>query len=236
MTTTERVLATGLAIGLLTAVPSGCGADPEPQAQPSRDQPTDVTEGGEPADPASGAVRPTASVGIEVAADDDRLLVDYSVTNDGKDDLLVVNRLPQPAGAGTSYVDDIAYASGKDDGRVQVAQRVFPWPDSDRIDFGQAPHMGATGLPPGESLDVHLEVAMPLERRQPFGDDLGYGSITLPDPVTDIVFCLGVIAPPYPRGVSPTLDPGDPSLMLLAHGDAAHEAQYLFCSDPVEAG
>ena len=229
VTTIERLLA----IGLLMAVLSGCGDDPATGDPRSDDHPTDVTQGGEPADPASGAARPSASVDFEVAVADDRLLVDYTVTNHGAHDLLVLNRLPQPAGAGTSYVDDIVYVTGLDDGRVQVAQRVFPWPDSVRIDYAQAPQMGATGLAPSGSLDVHLEVPLPLERRQPFGDDLGYGPISLPDPATEVEFCLGVIAPPYPRGVSPALDEDDPTLMLLAHGDAAHQAQYLFCSDPV---
>jgi len=233
-------LAIGL-VGLLVAVLvvlAGCGDDPatgDPQSHEGQpgDRPSGVTGGGEPADPDSGAARPNASVDVEVAVADDRLLVDYSVTNNGAHDLLVLNRLPQPAGAGTSYVDDIAYATGQGDGRVQVAQRVFPWPDDVRIDYAQAPQMGATGLAPSGSLDVHLEVPLPLERRQPFGDDLGYGPISLPDPVTEVEFCLGVIAPPYPRGVSPTLDQDDPTLMLLAHGDAAHQAQYLFCSEPV---
>jgi hypothetical protein len=232
VTTTERCVAVGLVAGLLAAVLSGCSDDSDPE-QPEQEPMSSVTDGGEPADPTSDAARPDASVEFDVTADDS-LRVSYTVTNDGADDLLVVNRLPQPAGAGTSYVDDISYATGQDDGRVQVAQRAFAWPDSDAIDFAQAPEVGATRLPPGESLDVTLEVGLPLERSQPFGDDLGYGDIELPDPVTDAVFCLGVIAAPYPSGVSPRPDEDDPSLVRLAHGDATHDAQYLFCSDPVE--
>jgi hypothetical protein len=81
---------------------------------------------------------------------------------------------------------------------------------------------------------VDLTVPVPLQRHQPFGEDLGYGPIRLPDPASEVTFCLGVIASPYDRSLGLRAGPeGD----TIAHGNAAHDAQYLFCSEsvPVES-
>jgi len=189
-----------------------------------------IEEGGEPDDPAGDVERPDASYDVKVTADAAAVRVEYSLTNDSAQPMLVVNRLPEQAGAGLRYPTHGAYVTGQDDARVLVSQRAFAWPDTDRMDWAQAPRVGVSRLASGESVNVTLVVSRPLARSQPFGDDLGYGRIALPDPAEDVVFCVGVIPAPYPLAIGMTEDDGVPT---IAHGDAANEAQYLFCSDPV---
>ncbi|MEJ7775390.1 MAG: hypothetical protein WKF72_11335 [Nocardioidaceae bacterium] len=225
MTTTVERLSSGLIVLAILIFPTACDADG------SAIDASSVTDGGEPADPSVRVDRPQADFEVEIAVGASDVVVTYTFTNGSDDELLVVNRLPAASGASVEYVSDIAYITGQDDGRALVSQRAFAWPDSDRIDFGQAPQVGATRVEPGGQVAVELSVPLPLERSQPFGDDLGYGTITLPDPVIDVMFCLGVIAPPY----APSLGLEDQAgVTTLAHGNESHAAQYLFCSDPVE--
>ena len=91
----------------------------------------------------------------------------------------------------------------------------------------QAPQIGATVLEPGASLAVTLEVPLPLERNQPFGDDLGAGPIALPDEPSEVRFCLGLL----PRSFTDAA-PDEDGVVLLAQTDASAAVQHLLCSDP----
>jgi len=192
-----------------------------------------IEDGGEPDDPGGKVDRPDASYDVKVTVDETDVHIQYSLSNDSGQPLLVVNQLPVVAGAGLRYRDDLAYVTGQDNDRVQLSQRVFAWPDTDKKNWAQAPRVGVTRLAPGKSVTATISVPRPLTRSQPFGDDLGYGTIALPDPVKDVVFCLGVIPSPWPLAIGMTEDDGVPT---IAHGDASNEAQYLFCSDPKPLG
>jgi hypothetical protein len=106
---------------------------------------------------------------------------------------------------------------------------VFAQPDTDRMDWAQAPKVAATRVAAGSTLRGTVVVPRPLERLQPFGDDLGYGTIALPDPARQVRFCVGVIASPYPV---PVADQADVAAPVLDHSQLNAEAQYLFCSEP----
>ena len=231
MTTTAEHGRAALAVALLLVFAlwaAGCAdsAGGGPDRRP-------VENGGEPADPPGAAEKPPARFVGRLDVGDSGVTVRYSVTNRGREPLLVVNRLPKPSGAGVRYTPDRGYVAGHGEDRVLVSQRAFPWPDSDRIGFAQPPMVGVTRLPPGASTRAEVTVPLPLQRSHPFGDDLGYGTIELPDPVEQVEFCLGVIAPPFPPALSLHRDDGTE---VINHGNAAHQAQYLFCTEPVPLG
>lgn len=183
---------------------------------------------GEPADVRSDVPRPDVTADLEVVPGDDTVVVSYTVTNDGDVPLLLANRLPRVAGAGTSFDDTLAYVTGAGSDAVEISQRLFPWPAGD-VERAQAPQIGATVLEPGATVTVELAVPLPLERNQPFGDDLGDKTITLPDPVSRVSFCLGLL----PRDVTDAA-PDQDGVVLLGHGGAAVDLQYLLCSEAVD--
>lgn len=223
MTTTRRIAAALLG-ALLAASLAGCdddGGTPAPGG-------TSTEDGGEPTDPAVTAPKPKARFDATVSPQQDGVHVSYTFTNDSPGDLLLVNRLPEPSGASVRYTDQLAYVTGEKDDRVLLSQRAFAWPDTDRMAWGEAPRVGVTRVAAGKTVTVELTVPLPLVRRQPFGDDLGYGEIALPDPVESMRFCLGAIAAPYHPAIALRTDDGDPT---IAHGNKSHESQYLFCTD-----
>lgn len=223
MSTTERlrgligVLLLGLLLvsGLSACDDGGEGSNGKPAAS-------------EPADPAGTSTRPAAQFDVQVTPEEDEVQVTYRLVNQGLAPLLVPNRLPVPAGAGVRYLSDQAYVTGGPDGLVQLAHRVFAWPDTDRKTWEVAPRVGVTQVAPGRSVSAELTVPLPLTRNQPFGDDIGYGTIRLPDPVEDVVFCLGVIT-----GSAAIPLHEDDGVLLTEHGNSTNSAQHLFCSDPV---
>lgn len=229
MTTTSRRLAAAVASVLLAATVGGCTDDePTPAGSGST---SSVEDGGEPADPAVTAAKPTATFDATVAPQTDGVRIAYTFTNDSGGELLLVNGLPEPSGASVRYTDQLAYVTAEDDGRVLLSHRAFAWPATDRMSWDAAPRVGVTRVAAGQTKKVELTVPLPLVRRQPFGDDLGYGEIGLPDPVRTVRFCLGAIAAPYHPALG--LQTEDDAT-TIGHGNKTHESQYLFCTEPVD--
>jgi hypothetical protein len=225
--TTTDVRAGLAALALVVALPlalAACGDD-------TSDGTGTTSHGGEPDDPPGEVAAPEADFDADITVSDDGVTVTYTLANRSGGELLVVDRIPSVAGAGVSYASDAAYVTGQPDGRVQIAQRAFAWPDTTSKDWAQAPRVGVTRLADGGSVSATVEVPLPFERSQPFGDDLGDGDIVLPDPVGSTVFCLGVLPTPYDDAIGLSTE-GD--VTTIAHGDAANAGQHLFCSDPVD--
>ena len=136
--------------------------------------------------------------------------------------------MPAYSAAGTAQPDPNAvYVTGvTGTDRVQLAKRAFAMPDSGKT-WVQAAQVGGVVVPDGQSVEESLVVPLPLTRRHPYGDDVGQGVITLPDPVREVVFCLGVLraadAPPHP--------PGD---ITLPHLVSTTSVQHLLCSEPTK--
>ncbi|RYC07442.1 hypothetical protein [Nocardioides zhouii] len=213
-------LAAATLVALLAV--SGCSDTQEEPVETS-------TEGG-PAAPPQEAPRPDVDFDVEVNPGPDAISVSWSLTNTGAAPLLVVDRVPRASGASVAYDPEVTYVVGADDGTVQVAQRLYDLPEGDRISYAQLPRAGATELAPGDSLERDLEVPLPLVRASPWGDDIGFGSIELPDPVTSVQYCLGVVAgDPEPAWGLDRTDDG----ILLNHGGGAVAAQHVLCSDPI---
>ncbi len=194
-----------------------------------------VSEGGEPADPASEVARPAADFRAVVTPRADAVAVRYTFTNRGTDEVLLPDGGREPDGAAPAYVTG-------DGNTITISQRVFAQPDTDRKSWARAPQVPATRVAPGETVRAELRVPRPFVRSQPFGDDLGYGQITLPAPAADVRFCLGVLPAPYPVPVADQVDradhagPGAGAAVVLDHARQNAAAQYLFCTEPVGLG
>jgi hypothetical protein len=216
--------------GLLGASLAGCGDRSSGGEPTEQDADPSIVKGGEPSDPAVDVPAPDASFDADVVVEGDTVRVSYHVTNDGTTPLLLVNQVPDRGSSG-ALSDTRAYVvggvAGGPDGLVQVGHRLFARPDTDRMSWDSDPDVGLTRLRPGRSLDVQVEV--PLERYSPWGDDLGYGTIELPDPVEEVEFCLGVVAEPDPSRIIEQ----DGDALMTTHGSTSD--QYLFCTDPASA-
>ncbi|NYE35953.1 hypothetical protein F4692_001057 [Nocardioides cavernae] len=183
------------------------------------------------------AARPDVELGVEVGVEGTGraglLVVAWTLTNAGHEPLLVVDRVPRPSGASLAWDPRTAYVVGAGDGLVQVASRLFPLPETDRMSWARPPRVGATELAAGASLAREVAVPLPLVRSSPWGDDIGFGPIRLPDPVTSVQYCLGVVTgEPQPSWGLERVD----GVVLLAHGGGAVVAQHVLCSDPVPLG
>lgn len=223
MTTTDRRRLAALAAVLGLAL-GGCGA--------GGDEPGDDPAAGasEPADPPGGVADPGLDLTATVRADDDAVRVSWRLRNTTDGELLVVDRVPRPAGAGTTYDATLAYVTGRGSG-ILVSQRLFPWPDTDRKAWGQAPRAGVTRLAAGAELSRELSVPRPFVRRQPFGDDLGDGPVALPADPDRVTFCLGVVAPPYHPALGLSEEDGTTT---VNHGKVSWESQTQLCAEPVD--
>ena len=177
----------------------------------------------------SGAPQPagtTYHATIEVEAD--QVVVRWHLMNEGKQELLVSDGIPVAAGAGVRLRRDTAYVI-PDGGDVELSQRVFPWPDTDKT-WATAPRVGVTRLAAGDSLTGTVTVPRPLTLSHPFGTDLGDGELSLPDAPARVTFCLGVIAPPLKAALAlKSMNGGE----TIVHGEVPFESQHLFCADPV---
>lgn len=226
MTTTEwrRRLGAVLLAVLVALGVAGCDSS-------GGSGPSSTPAGGEPDDPPGEVAEPAADFDATIDVGDDAVTVRYTLTNRSGGDLLVTDRPPVQVGAGVRYSPDETYVVGQGDGRVQISQRAFATPDPSRVDFAQPPRVGATTLADGEELSGSVEVPVPLARSYPFGDDLGYGEIRLPDPVRQVTFCLGVLPPPYDPAINKQTEDGTTT---IAHDDVSNAGQHLFCSDAVD--
>ena len=158
--------------------------------------------------------------------------VEFTATVDaGSDAVHVVYRLVNTSGSELlAFKNDKVYVTGQDNGRVQLAQRAFAMPDGD-VTWSHPEPADGVRVGNGKELTGELTVPLPLKRSHPYGDDYGDGTIALPDPIKDIVFCLGVVRT---GDVAVALPPGDQ--FTLPHLASTTAVQHLLCSDPVKLG
>ncbi|BCJ47844.1 hypothetical protein GCM10010168_22030 [Actinoplanes ianthinogenes] len=207
-----------LVVALLTAL--GCaGCDTKP------------IEPAEPVDPRPAGTAPLVRFSATVQAGETSVHVRYALDNTSGEPLMVINRVPIYTARPPNEPDPAAvYVVGSTPpGRVQIAERAFPRPDTDRMNWVATPTVGATVVRPGGAVSEEFDVPLPLTRRHPYGDNFGDGTIPLPDPVTEVVFCLGVVrhadlAGHAVRGEGPEI--------TLPHLASVTDVQHLFCSDP----
>jgi hypothetical protein len=177
----------------------------------------------EPADPVSSAAAPAASFNASLTVSPDAVSVSYTLTNKGSSDLLVLNKVPSYDDSGRALENaNAVYVTGRPGGQVVLSKRAFPMPDTDRKSWVQAPQISGAVVAPGASVTEQIVVPRPLKRFHPYGNDIGYGEIKLPDPAKEVLFCLGVLP--------------SAGQLTVAHLSGTTASQYVFCSKPVALG
>lgn len=231
VTTTERrrvVVVLGVAC-MLAVTLAACGDD---QAGPADPGVAGIEAGGEPADPKGAAAIPGVEFTASAEVVDDGVVVDYELVNGSTAKVYLPNRVGRGDDYGRiSHDAAFVYVTGAAHGGVELAKRVFATPDTDRKSWGQPPTVAVTGVAPGDRVSESFTVPLPLERHQPWGNDYGYGEVSLPDRITRIRFCLGVLEAPLPPAAGIEKDDDG---QVVRHGNASNTAQHLYCSDPVE--
>jgi len=193
-------LAVGLAVGLTL---TSCAA--------SRDEPTDPTPSGPP---------PDAAYSVDIATGLAELDISYRLTNRSTEDLVVLNQMPAPPSPPNR--DAVSVIGTSPAGRVQIAKRAFAKPDN--VYEMQPSMVGGVIVGPGASVTETLRVPMPLQRIAPYRNDEG---ITLPDPVIDVVFCVGVL-----RLTEAPVATNDGMVVTVSESARTTSVQHLFCSAP----
>jgi hypothetical protein len=214
VTPTRRLLA-----GAVLALTLGCAAC---SGEPS-----------EPADPRPGTNPPDVGFTTAVEVRGQAVHIAYELTNRSNGKLTVFNRVPafSPSGSLVENPASVYVIGSGPEGRVQIAKRAFHQLESDETDWTTTPLIGVSELEPGRSLREEFDVPLPLERRRPYGDDYGDGPVKLPDPVREVVFCVGAArAADLPAPVSPP--DGSDFGPVLGHVPKVTEPQYLWCSPP----
>jgi len=186
-----------------------------------------TTAPAEPADPPASGNRPAVGFTATVTVDGQAVRISYQLVNQSTDELIVLNRVPAYTTAGTEKADPNAvYVVGRAKSHtVEIGKRAFPMPDTGKKTWVQAPRVAGVTLPPGQSIGEEVTVSLPLQRRHPYGDDFGDGTIALPDPIKELVFCVGVIRRSEAQGAAASGD-----TITLPHLISTTSVQHLFCS------
>jgi hypothetical protein len=184
----------------------------------------------EPADPPVTGPAPDVAFSATVTPQDGSIKISYRLTNRSSGELIVPNKVPVYGAAGSLTPDPNAvYVTGGEDDQAVISKRVFPRPDTDKVNWATTPLTYGVILAPGASVAEDITVPVPLTRRHPYGDDYGDGAIKLPDPVKAVRFCLGVIN----RADLPKAPVKD-GVVTLGHSKDAAGVQHLSCTAAVK--
>jgi hypothetical protein len=184
--------------------------------------PTGPTGPGPTAGPTVG---PGLSFSAEVTAAGGQLRVGYRLRNDAAAPVVALNGVPASDTIDDPPVDPNAvYATVRADGVVEIAKRAFAPPPG--VNPAAPYQLAGTVVAPGAELTEELTVALPLHGRSPYGDD------RLPEPVTRVVFCLGVL----PDSMIGMRRDGTADRPVYGHMEFTVAAQRLLCGQPVNVG
>ncbi|MFC6020417.1 hypothetical protein ACFP2T_30135 [Plantactinospora solaniradicis] len=159
--------------------------------------------------------RPTVNFDAKVAPRAEALDIRYTLRNQGTEP--VVAYVGVDSGDAPRAYD--VYVTARKDGTVEVAKRTFAIPPN--VNADAIGYIEGVVVPPGEEVTEEFSVPLPLEGDRPY-----LSSVKLPEPVREVVFCLGAVlqseaAAPKPaeqgRGKYPLNGP-----------------QHLFCSPPAK--
>lgn len=210
-----ELFALTLALGLLAACTGGEEAAPVPRYDPAV-VPT----------PTATLDSTQLAVDASVEVDATEVVVTWSVTNHTAAPVLVANRVPDRRTGALSERPDRAYVlPGREPGQVELAKRVLPASGDAAGDA--LPSIGVSVVGAGRSLSEVLRVPLPLTAYGPPAPD--YDDLTLPEPPTSVVFCLGILSGRDPAWGLHEQD----GILTVEHG-RAQAGQTTRCSEPVD--
>ncbi|MFI7596702.1 hypothetical protein [Actinoplanes sp. NPDC049681] len=183
----------------------------------------------EPSDPPATGTPPAVRFTSSVESRGQALHIRYELVNESGGELIVLNRVPAHSASGAPVTDPGAvYVTGAGPkGRVEIAKRAFAMPVTDKKTWAQPAQISGVTVRPGRAVSEELTVPLPLHRHHPYGDDYGDGPISLPDPVTEAVFCVGVL-----RATDAPSAGAEAAVVTLPHLSSTTRVQYLSCSPP----
>lgn len=210
-----ELFALTLALGLLAACGGGEEAAPAPRYDPAVvPTPTATLDSAQLGFDASVEVTPT------------EVVVTWSVTNHTQASVLVANRVPdRRTGAFSERPDRTYVLPGREPGRVELAKRVLPASGDAAADA--RPSIGVSEVGAGRSLSEVVRVPLPLTAYGPPAPD--YDDLALPEHITSVVFCLGILSGRDPAWGIREQD----GILAVDHG-GAQEGQTTRCSEPAE--
>jgi hypothetical protein len=160
-----------------------------------------------------------SDIQLDRSSGKERLVIKYSVKNNGSKPVLVFNQGDESnPGPFTVYIEPLA------DGTVEISKRGFLPPDNPSPTYVIYP--GALKLEPGKSINDRVELTLQyITRRRP------YASVTpgagMPETIQKVRFCLG-IAPS--EGVElKTVGDGNKKIWITDFNGLAR--QQLLCSE-----
>jgi hypothetical protein len=195
----SSLVSLGLALALAL---TGCAANPA-----------------EPPDPTPSGLAPDAAFTADIAAGPDGFKISYRLTNRSTEDLIALYGPEPPTRPDRNAVSIIATAVP---GRIQIAKRAFAKPPN--YEEMQESMAGGVIVGPGASVAEQLFVPTPVRSIAPFANIDG---VPLPDPITEVVFCVGVL-----RLREAQVASNDGSVVTVTESAATTSVQHLFCSAP----
>ncbi|MEO3922747.1 hypothetical protein ABGB07_02520 [Micromonosporaceae bacterium B7E4] len=194
----KKLFLAGGAAALSVVALAGCGADAyvdfEPEWSPT-------------------GARPAVNFDAKVAPRGEALDIRYTLRNQGAEPVVAYVGV---AGDAASHAYDV-YVTARKDGTVEVAKRTFDIPPNVNADWVGI--IEGVVVPPGEEFTEEFAVPLPLEGDRPYVSE-----VKLPEPVREVVFCLGVVL----QSEAPAPTPADDGRGKYP----LNGPQHLFCSPP----
>ncbi|MEO3746940.1 hypothetical protein [Plantactinospora sp. B5E13] len=194
----KKLLLAGGAAALGVVTLAGCGADAyvdfEPEWTPT-------------------GARPEVNFDATVTPRGEALNIRYTLRNQGAEPIVGYVGVERDA---ASHADDV-YVTARQDGTVEVAKRTFAIPPN--VNADAVGTIEGVVIPPGEGFTEEFAVPLPLAGDRPYVSE-----VKLPEPVREVVFCLGVV----PQSEAAAPKPADDGCGRYP----LNGPQHLFCSPP----
>jgi hypothetical protein len=178
-----------------------------------------ATTAGEPPDPTPSGPAPDVAFTAKITAGPGGFQISYRLTNRSTEDLIALYGPEPPTRPDRNAVSIIGTAVP---GRVQIAKRAFAKPDN--YYENQFSMAGGVIVEPGASVAEQLYVPTPVLSIAPFPN---IDRIPLPDPITEVVFCVGLL-----RLSDAHIASNDKGFVTVTESAATTSVQHLFCSAP----
>lgn len=217
--TRTRPIVSALAVVILTGALGSCtdqhltGGPTGSPRKPSLTPPTGPPEG----------VRFIGS--ITQGSTSDELIVRYQIVNDGREPVVVFNRVPATDSPNARPAEpENFYVTAQAGNHVQISKQVFGMPEG--ISVYARMVLGGTTVAPGDRLGERIETSNSFTSRRPYQDVLDHDTARVDEP-DGITLCIGVAR----AGKVSRLEYHEAPHPVYAHDNRTANQQHLFCSE-----